>query len=167
MYYIWPPEPGDRFTHVLNIFHQCLGVMLCISGSGHLEAAAQVIKKTHTHTHTHTHCSHSRNTEPTGDRWGGLWQEGLTYKYKWQITSCSNSLFLEIKELSGLSYPFTSQNYLNESRVQGQIIWIGYISGLVWPWKDVCGFEVENIPVAEPHAMVQGFLKYTDHPSSR
>ena len=24
--------------------------MLCISGSGHLEAAAQVIKKTHTHT---------------------------------------------------------------------------------------------------------------------
>ena len=50
MYYIWPPEPGDRFTHVLNIFHQCLGVMLCISGSGHLEAAAQVIKKTHTHT---------------------------------------------------------------------------------------------------------------------
>ena len=55
MYYIWPPEPGDRFTHVLNIFHQCLGVMLCISGSGHLEAAAQVIKKTHTHIHTHTH----------------------------------------------------------------------------------------------------------------
>ena len=69
MYYIWPPEPGDRFTHVLNIFHQCLEVMLCISGSGHLEAAAQVIKKTHTH--THTHCSHSRNTEPTEDRWGG------------------------------------------------------------------------------------------------
>ena len=75
--------------------------------------------------------------------------------------------FLEIKELSGLSYPFTSQNYLNESRAQGQLIWIGYISGLVSLHKDVCGFEVESMPVSEPHAMVQGFLKYIDHPSSR
>ena len=124
MYYIWPPEPGDRFTHVLNIFHQCLEVMLCISGSGHLEAAAQVIKKTHTHTHTHTHTAATLGTQNQQKTDG----EERTLAGRSHLQMTNNFLFQlsvsfsEIKELSGLSYPFNSQNYLNESRVQVQII---------------------------------------------
>ena len=65
MYYIWIHEPGDRFTYVLNVFHQYLKVMLYISGSGHLEAAAQVIKETkHTPSHTHTHTHTLTHTHP-------------------------------------------------------------------------------------------------------